>query len=262
MTEFEIKEALYVYTQDAVGRKNVLKENIMELLPEKAKNRKEMKIQRRLVVATSLVLAILLFTATPMGESMAAAIKENIVILIEKIFQPKDIVIEIEGMEESLVYTPYVEEPVIENQEAPSFAIYVDETRYMRYEEDGDFIIRPIPIENSESEFYKSLPICEIRITQKKEISIEMVTEESIELLRSEYQNVSEVIDSPIVDGKYIHANNGTEWNAEVIDVYLIDNHSGGVYKITAKYFMEATEGHGMRFASMISTFEVALGKP
>ena len=49
----------------------------------------------------------------------------------------------------------------------------------------------------------------------------------------------------------------GSEWNSplEVRD-YISDEQSG-CFRIIRRFFMEAAEGHGVRFAAMVDTFAV-----
>lgn len=62
---------------------------------------------------------------------------------------------------------------------------------------------------------------------------------------------------SELPKGLYLRADEGTAWDCEVKEVYFVDNGVGGVFVITASYIVDATEGAGVRFHSMIETFRV-----
>lgn len=105
--------------------------------------------------------------------------------------------------------------------------------------------------------FYDSFPTGEIRITQEQEVSVEEAAGEMREELLKRYAEVSEIMVSELPKGLYLRAEEGTAWDCEVKEVYFVDDGLGGVFVITASYIVEAEEGTGARFRSMIETFEV-----
>lgn len=54
-----------------------------------------------------------------------------------------------------------------------------------------------------------------------------------------------------------LSARDGLDWDSLCVDVRVIDDSQGGVYVLTAQYFMEAAEGHGARFSAMMDTFRL-----
>ena len=52
-------------------------------------------------------------------------------------------------------------------------------------------------------------------------------------------------------------ASGGTAWDSPHEVHYFVDNGDQGTFHIIARYYLEAAEGHGMRFTSMIQTFTV-----
>ena len=50
---------------------------------------------------------------------------------------------------------------------------------------------------------------------------------------------------------------NGQEWDSPVEVRDYISDEQGGCFRITSRYFLEAAEGHGARFAAMVDTFTV-----
>ncbi len=73
------------------------------------------------------------------------------------------------------------------------------------------------------------------------------------------YENVSDITKSSLLDGLYLYGNMGTQADSEVAETYFVDNGMGGVFVIKAVYYMEAAEGMGVRFHTMIETFKVLL---
>lgn len=180
-----------------------------------------------------------------------------------------------------------MEEASEESAEQAGFAIYVDRDSFETTEEEDCYIIRgkrivytrQDAIRDNEmllaglseeeveqkiqeivektQEFYDNFPMDEIRITQKQEVSMEDAAGEMKEELLEHYANVSDIMGSELPQGLYLRADEGTAWDCEVKEVYFVDNGLGGVFVITASYIVEATEGTGVRFRSMIETFSV-----
>ncbi len=174
-----------------------------------------------------------------------------------------------------------------ENADKAGFAIYVDTSSFELTEEEDCHIIRGkrtiytredairdnaallagLPEEELEQkikeivertqEFYDNFPVGEIRIMQKQKASVEDVAGEMREEMSEHYADVSDIMVSGLPKGLYLRADEGTAWDCEVKEVYFVDNGLGGVFVITASYIVEATEGTGARFHSMIETFRV-----
>ena len=100
-------------------------------------------------------------------------------------------------------------------------------------------------------------PECSLKIFEISDTASSDAAQALTEQLNKSYDNVSEASKSDLIDGLFLHADNGTAWNAEQVDVYFVDNLLGSTYILTASYFTEATEGHGARFTDMIGTFKV-----
>ena len=58
-----------------------------------------------------------------------------------------------------------------------------------------------------------------------------------------------------------IRASEGTDWDALQMDVWFAEDGQGGVFVLESVYFLEATEGHGLRFLDMASTFTPSSGE-
>lgn len=156
-------------------------------------------------------------------------------------------------MEESgdlhLVQLKYA--PKSMQQDSSDFIMHINEEIYQSSEQDGVYIIQPVIPASSE------LPECSLKIFSAIELSTTTVAESIIEELDKSFLNITDSSESTLINGLYLHADNGTEWNAEQLDIYIVDNLVGGSYVLVARYFTEATEGHGARFSDMIGTFEV-----
>ena len=54
-----------------------------------------------------------------------------------------------------------------------------------------------------------------------------------------------------------IYMYSGQEWDAPVEVRDYISDEQGGCFRITSRYYLEAAEGHGVRFAAIVDTFSV-----
>lgn len=273
---------------DLIG--NISEEMLEEALNTKKVHRFKGKRVFYGIVAVACIF-VLFMRFVPAGQAMAAQIKENIERLLEEMFPPKDIPLTLEGMEEQVPHEVYGELPKEEasrkNIDKAGFAIYIDMDSFETAKEEECYIIRgkrivytrqdairnneallaSLPEEEVEQkiqeivesaqEFYGNFPTGEIRIIQKQEISLEEAAEKIKEEMSEHYVNVSDIMISELPKGLYLCASEGTASDCEVQEVYFVDNGLGGVFVITASYIVEATEGIGVRFHSMIETFKV-----
>ncbi|MCM1145741.1 MAG: hypothetical protein NC318_14645 [Blautia sp.] len=236
---------------------------------------------------------VLFMRFVPAGQVMASQIREYAERLLEELFPPKDISLTLEGMEENIPHEVYgklpeeMEEVPGESANKAGFAIYVDTNLFELIEEEDYYLIREkriiytrqdairdnamlladLPEEEVEQkiqeivkktqEFYDNFPTGEIRVMQTQEISVEDAAGEMKEELIEHYADISDIMVSELPEGLYLRTDEGLESDCEVKEVYFVDNGLGGVFIITASYIMEATEGTGSRFRSMIETFRV-----
>lgn len=263
---------------------NIPDEMLDEALNVKRINRSWKKRVLYVSVAAACIL-VLFMRFVPAGQVMAAQIREQVERLLEELFPPKDLSMIVEGIKENNTHEVYGELPE-EAQEA-GFAIYVDMDSYERTQEADCHIIRGKRIiytredairdnavlladlseeekeqkiqeivENTQA-FYDNFPIDEIRITQKQAVSVEDAAGKMKQELAQHYADVSDIIVSELPQGLYLRAEEGTAGDCEVKEVYFVDDGLGGVFVITASYILEAEEGTGARFHSMIETFKV-----
>ncbi len=131
---------------------------------------------------------------------------------------------------------------------SPAFLLHLDPS-YTLSEKDGKWWLNPV--EPPES----SLPWCGMTIEHRPGVSPETAAEAAAgEFRASDFDEVSDIeTDSR---GLTFHASYGTDWDDAQADVWVIDDRDGGCYVLTGQYFLEAAEGHGVRFANMAATFQ------
>ena len=96
------------------------------------------------------------------------------------------------------------------------------------------------------------LPTCEIEI-----VHLDMACEDAASQERAELETQWE-IQEHVETNRITHSmHSGNEWDSPVeIRDYVSDEQSG-CFRIIRRYFVEASEGHGARFAAMVDTFTV-----
>lgn len=255
------------------------------------KNNKTKKIFWTIGLVATLIIIFLIFI--PIGQTMAAQIKEGVKKIIEDVFPCKEVTLYIEGIEESntnIVYSDIKEEYIDLNNISKNenhFIIYYDQEEYEAIDEEDIYIIQPktyivsrddiiannavlleeLTEEETEKtvnelyekaiDFYNSLPKCNIKIVHNQDISLEQDAQSMRQELLSSSVYVSDIEPCSMPEGLYMHCNYGDAWNDTVCDIYFVPDDNGGVYVITAQYYNEVTEGHGARFNRMIESFEI-----
>lgn len=135
-------------------------------------------------------------------------------------------------------------------QTSVGFAIYVNEEIYAVSEENGVYIIRPqntLPAEE--------FPPIDLTIAHAEGLSKAEAIEAAKETLSETYAQVSEP--EEVGEQLRLTAGDGDAWNDAHAEVACLDDGLGGSFTLTARYFTEATEGHGVRFWDMMGTFTV-----
>lgn len=130
------------------------------------------------------------------------------------------------------------------------FIIHINPSSYAGQEQNGAYVIRPTTPIGGE------LPECSLQINQVAGMSPAAAAETIREKLTADYRHVGDIENSNTINGLFLHADNGSTWNAKQVDVTITDDLMGGSYILTARYFTEAAEGHGVRFADMVGTFK------
>lgn len=187
--------------------------------------------------AVAAAMVFMLSTFTQPGQAALEKLKQY--------FEPEKIVkYEVEGDKENIDSRL--------QQGALGYVMYYDQERY-KVVEDGQ-VDRYVMKEASEG-----IPEVYMEVSQDiKSTPVELAAKLEAELKAdfSKVDSPKEVTDP--LEALYIHAIDvGTKWDDPVINYYLIDNTKGGSFVIKTKYFLEAAEGHGARFHSMLKEFTI-----
>lgn len=248
------------------------------------KTRTARTVQFRIAAMIALILAGILFLQTPMGVAAVEIVKESVSKLIDALFPPKDIIVMPEGTPDVVHHEAQGRDP---EEESPGFVMYVDTESYVMTEENGAYYVRQIPIEYDREairdqqaalleglspeeqeaaideriqelkDFYASLPANEIEIREVPNKEFSAYAEEIRNQMSTDWEITEELIwvDKPLAFT--FSVSGGTSRNSPCEVHYFVDNGEQGTFHIIARYYLEVAEGHGMRFTSMIQTFEV-----
>lgn len=251
---------------------------IAEAAPKETPKKKPV-LRRLMIVAACLGLLLTLgCAAVAVSPEVRAAVQS----IIEILFPPKEVTVTPEGLPESVPHTAQGQEPT---EDAPGFAIYVDEGRYEMTEENGVFVIRPkksslsredvrqnnsallegLTVEEQEAfiddrlakqeAFYAALPPCEMEIRELEGTDLEAVAAAIRTEMTQTWETVTEIENEDF--RLSFLASDGTAWDAPQENHYFYPNGERRVYHIIIRYYSEAEEGHGYRFRTMLETFSV-----
>lgn len=173
--------------------------------------------------------------------------KEPALPIEERFPVEKDIVVPIEGTEEKITGRLTI-------GKNESYIIYIDEERYQMMagqEADPDLIV---PKEALPAGY----PEVSMAILHAPDTAPAERTAELAEQLKASFPDLKEAesVREP-VDGFLLHgiADGGQDWDDAVIHAYVVSDGQQGSFTLTAKYFLEAAEGHGARFYAMANEF-------
>ena len=101
------------------------------------------------------------------------------------------------------------------------------------------------------------MPECSLTVTHRRSVSLSAALEEARQALTAEFDMVE---DQTASEGRAALSAwdgdaSGAVWDAANADVTLVDDRQGGAFVLTARYFTEAAEGHGVSFADMADSF-------
>lgn len=232
---------------DALGK--VKEDYIMEAAPGKKKTNKP--LIRWIAAAITIVMLLTFFQTTP-GVAALKIVKEAVTNFIETMFQPKDIPVNVEGETEVITQQAGGQEPEMQEDgtvTTPGFAIYYDPERYVMTEEDGITYIRFVTDND--------LPPCEVEIKHIPSVTPDDAAEATRNEMAESWDSISEVRSLEAREGFVFDFADGMDWNSACGDVYFLSDGRDGCFQITTRYFVEAAEGHGVRFGQMVQTFEV-----
>ena len=240
-----------------------------------------LRYMRQLAAVILLILMLTVFLNTAPGVAAVEYVKEKVTSLIEAFFPPKKMTINIEGMEYEGDYAADGVEPEATAEASqPGFAIYYDVDSYTMVKEGDITYIRPylksmtrekvleiygdslsvLSEEERERQIASlmnpqpapSLPSCEIEI-----IHLDIPYEQTASQERTELESQWEITEAVAGNRITFSMCNGQEWDSPVEVRDYISDEQGGCFRITSRYFLEAAEGHGVRFAAIVNTFSV-----
>lgn len=232
---------------DALGK--VKEDYIMESAPGK---KKTYKSHIRWIAAAVAVIMLLTFFQTAPGVKALEIVNETVTNLIETLFPPKDIPVNVEGETEVKHQEAGGQEPEMQEDgtvTAPGFAIYYDTELYTMSEENGVTYIRFVTDND--------LPPCEVEIKHIPNVVPSDAAEAARKEMTESWDSVSEVRSLETREGLIFDFANGADWDSACGDVFFLSDGKDGCFQIAARYFVEAAEGHGVRFSQMVQTFEV-----
>ena len=133
----------------------------------------------------------------------------------------------------------------------PAFHISYDHTRLEMVEGVGGVFLYPI-------EYPDDLPVCELKI----EFLPGLLPYAAMEKSRAEMADELITIHQDQETGAYrFHIDHGSAWDSRVEDVMVVGAGSSGSFRLTSRYFLEATEGWGTTFAQICAGFTCPLSE-
>jgi len=259
--DYDLREAILKSTDKAVESKDdVLQKLRNEIRGNHMMKRRNTGNKFGIIAAALILLLAVGLWFTPTGQAAVS----RIIDLFEK---EKSVETIVEGQSETTEQelligntpTPQQEEITPEKVQM-TYVMYVDTERYTVESEDGADIIRP-------ANYPEDMPEVFMKIWQVDDISMQNALSAMLAEINAEYDTVSEPYEvsepfSGICIDAYDGDPNGTketmpQWDSAVTKVLITDNTQGGVFIIEMKYFVEAQEGHGSRFLSMLDEFVI-----
>lgn len=233
-----ISEILLEGTAEASEMKNIVFANIAKELnlniPKKKKQRNLFYVAKYGSIAVAVAMIIMLNTEP--GHAAVMKVKE--------FFLPNKVVTQqIEGVSKTT--------NVDLAESTMNYIIYVDKEKFtLQKEENKDKITAKVTPKDAPEVF--------MEIQQISDKTPGAVASELENELKPKYPKVeSKVAVTTPVKSLFIYANSGMEWNSTVIKYYLVDNTKGGTFVIKQQLFLEAEEGYGARFDSMLKEFKL-----
>lgn len=216
-----------------------------------ARESSQQRTVRRFPYSLAALLALVLICAvllqTPMGAAAVEAVKEAVTSVIERLFPPKDVIVDLEGDPTAIPHEAQGQEP---QTDVPGFAMYVDTSLYAMTEESGNTYVRPL-LSND------SLPKCEMEIAHIPGQDAQSAARSHWETMAPNWDDTGEIHWADKLPAWVFSFRQDGGGDAPCEDHFFVDDGQGGAFHIVSRYFLEASEGHGTRFAAMIQSFQV-----
>lgn len=243
----KIKKALIKNTEHIEKQKNKTWENIHnELFLERIIKRRKRRKIAVIVAMAAIVMFVWVSFSTTTGQALVQEFKDLFV-------SEKDVELEIEGDKEDT----HVE---LEANEELRYVIYIDATRYKLVKSESGDIISPEP-ELGDDYPETSMTINRVEDKSRQE-AIEAIKQDIAQkrmILKAE-EDVNLPVDATsmlAIGSSEEEGEMGYEWDTPIVQYYVTKDEQGQFFIIEQKYFLEASEGHGVRFDSMLESFEM-----
>ncbi|MRG87136.1 hypothetical protein [Salinibacillus xinjiangensis] len=243
MKKSRFDDKLQHYFTSQTNDMNNLKDHTWENIQQRlfTDEEPESKKPNRFVVGVAMLAVVVMIsigTSTTTGQAIIGSLKE--------LFEPnKQVDIAIEGDKEETEVT-------LETKEELDYIIYVDDSRYKMVKGDTDRIV-------PKQELGEQYPEVSMEISQHTNTTIE----EQMKKATNEVINEGLAVrrEGPVnepLPGKFVKymEEEPNEWDSPVYKYYFFES-GGNVFVIKQEYFLEASEGHGVRFDSMLESFEI-----
>lgn len=202
---------------------------------------------RWLAAVLALALGAALFVQTTPGAATATFLRQQVSILLQTLFPPKEVTATPEGELETGLYEAGGQ---LTEADVPGFVIYYDTQRYTLVEDTECTYLRPLtPSED--------LPPCEIEIRHLPAVLSSEAAESARKTLLDQWASVTEVALYEPLSCPTFRVQDGTDWDSPVERWYFLPDWRGGTYQLILRDFVEAEEGHGERLAAALNTFTV-----
>lgn len=251
-TEEKIQELVNQNTPITDEDKNEVWNNIEHRLFEEGYERrkimKKFNTKPLMTFYATAAAALLVFagTQTEQGSALVDKIKNS--------FEPeKEVVMLMEGQQEAATLSlPTTRSYAVDGKKEMDYVIYVDKKMYALKEEEGRDVIVPKMVLGD------NYPEVSMEIMHLPEELPEIVSAAVANEVASEFGEVKETEEVQLpLEALVIQNKPAGEWNSPIERVYVIDDQKGGSYVVTQRYFLEAAEGHGIRFDEMLKEFHI-----
>lgn len=218
------------------------------------KKRMKSRVLRWAAVAAAAAVVCTALLQTPMGAAAAEMVKEQVIKLIETLFPPKELSVTLEGEAETILHEASGQEP---QADSPGFAMYVDTSSYTMTQEGDSWFVRPIDAQWEREEL-----ICEMEIRELPDTLPLAAAEETKAQESAQWQERSWIWCQEDRSRCWFTFSGGNNWDSPREEHTFFANGQGGSFQVISRYFLEAAEGHAVRFKTMASTFAVLDQEP
>ncbi|MFG6146812.1 hypothetical protein [Halobacillus sp. B23F22_1] len=202
--------------------------------------------KRPLWIKAASIAAVLLLFAVSLSTSKGQAVIQSVWDLFE---EEKTVEFELEGQRE-------VNDAKLNANPDLDYVIYVDESRY-RLEEgvQSDRIVPDMELGPEYPEVSMEIqPITGSSSDQELDLIRQSLEDRDYRIIKN-----TEIV-KPF-EGSIVIASEAEEgeqqWNSVMEKYYVTEDDNNALFVIKQKYFLEAEEGHGVRFDTMLESFEI-----